>query len=104
MKELRLELMNKDGQVDTFIQKFVPMKRLLDWYEYQAKVESGEIKPGVDIIQKKIEFVADLFDDNRVTAQSILEGLDARTFEENIHGLINQVVIGDTDTSEEGKS
>ncbi|MCZ0717829.1 phage tail assembly chaperone G [Aerococcus kribbianus] len=103
MKELRLELKNEDGQVDTFVQDFIPMKRLLEWYENQSLIEEGEIKPGVDVIVKKIEFVASLFDDERVTPERILSGLDSRQFEEKIHGLINQVVLGETDPKETGK-
>lgn len=93
MKEIRLELTNDKGQKDTFIQDRIPMQKLLDAVALQDDFEQKRIKSNVEGVQRKIEFVSGCFDDDRVTAEAILKGLDARMFETKINGIIN-VVMG----------
>lgn len=102
MKEIRLELKNEDGQVDTFIQKHVPLKKMIEWFEIEEKIESGDIKPGAQVISKKVEYVADLFDDERVTFESICNGLDSREFEDSIQNNIMRVLKVDLPEIEDG--
>lgn len=93
MKEIRLELKNEEGQTDTFIQKDIPMQKLVDAVELQDQFEQRKITSNVEGVKKKIEFVASCFKDDRVTAEAILKGLDAREFENVIEGIIN-IVMG----------
>lgn len=93
MKEIRLELKNEKGQTDTFIQKDIPMQKLIDAVEMQDDFEQQKIKTNVEGVLRKIEFVADCFEDERVTAEALLKGLDARQFEKVIEGIIN-IVMG----------
>lgn len=93
MKEIRLELKNEKGQTDTFIQKNIPMQKLIEAVELQDDFEQRKIKTNVEGVLRKIDFVAGCFEDKRVTTEAILKGLDARQFEEVIEGVIN-IVMG----------
>lgn len=98
MKEIRLELKNEKGQTDTFIQKNIPMQKLIEAVELQDDFEQRKIKTNVDGVLRKIDFVASCFEDERVTTEAILKGLDARQFEEVIEGVINIVMGIDTES------
>ncbi|MFV8805903.1 phage tail assembly chaperone G [Aerococcus urinaeequi] len=100
-KELRLELKDKKGNINTFIQKDIPMRKLFEWMEIEKAIEEGEIKQGLDVIVKKVEFVAGLFDDERVTPEALLDGLDARDFQEAIQQKIWVVLGIDLDPKKE---
>ena len=76
---------------------------MLEWYEIEDAIEKEEIKVGIDVIRKKIEFVAGLFDDKRVTYDAIINGLDAREFNDSIQMLIFSAMGHDTsDDKDEG--
>lgn len=98
MKEIRLELKNEKGQTDTFIQKNIPMQKLIEAVELQDDFEQRKIKTNVEGVLRKIGFVAGCFEDERVTTEAILQGLDARQFEEVIEGVINIVMGIDTES------
>lgn len=100
-KELRLELKDEKGNINTFIQKSIPMRKLFDWMEIEKAIEEGEIKQGLDVIVKKVEFVAGLFDDERVTPEALLDGLDARDFQEAIQQKIWAVLGVEPDPKKE---
>lgn len=100
-KELRLELKDEKGNINTFIQKSIPMRKLFEWMEIEKAIEEGEIKQGLDVIVKKVEFVAGLFDDERVTPEALLDGLDARDFQEAIQQKIWVVLGIDLDPKKE---
>lgn len=92
MKPIRLDLKNKNGEIDTFVEDTVPMQKLIDALKLQDEFENEKIKTNVDGAMKKIEFVASCFQNSKVTSKRILEGLDAREFEEKIDGIIHTVM------------
>lgn len=98
MKEIRLELKNDQGQTDTFIQKDIPMQKLVDAVDLQDQFEQGKISSNVEGITKRIELVASFFTDDRVTPEAILKGTDAREFKEVIENTINIVMGIDPET------
>lgn len=100
-KEIRLDLKDEKGNTNTFIQKEIPMRKLFEWMEIEKAIEEGEIKQGLDVIVKKVEFVAGLFDDERVTPEALLDGLDARDFQEAIQQKIWVVLGIDLDPKKE---
>ena len=77
------------------------MRKLFEWMEIEKAIEEGEIKPGLEVMVKKVEFVADLFDDERVTPEALLDGLDARDFQEAIQQKIWVVLGIDLDPKKE---
>lgn len=103
MKKIRIELTDKDGKTNIYEQKNIPLKKMLEWYQIEDAIQKGEIKPGIEILEQKIKFVADLFDDERVTYEAILEGLDAREFEQSIQQLILKAMGIELENDEEGK-
>lgn len=92
LNEIRLEIKDKDGNINTYIKDSIPMKKMIEWYKIEEAIDNGELKEGIEVINKKIEFVASVFDDERVTPEAILEGVDSRLFQESIQGIIYQVL------------
>lgn len=79
MSELRLDLM-VNGNKKTFIQDRVPLRKAIEYTEKQAELfeknsENGEIT--LPLLKRfKVDYVASLFDDEDVTGDLILDGLD----------------------------
>lgn len=96
--EIRIDLVNDKGQKKTYTQTLIPLQKLLDGLDLQEKFEKEEIKSQTEGVKKKVEFVAGCFDDEDVTVDSILKGLDVRQFEEKIDGIINIVMGIDPET------
>lgn len=102
-KEIRLTLQNKEGKEDNFIEKFIPAQKLIDLLELEIEMKDGKYD-NVSGTIAKIDFVAGLFSDERVTTKSILKGLDAREVQSVTQDIINNVygIVG-TDEDAEGK-
>lgn len=96
-REIRIDLINGKGEKDTYTQTLLPVQKLIDGLELQEQFETDQIKTEAEGVLKKVEFVASVFDDKRVTADSILKGLDVRDFKTNIDGIINIVMGADPD-------
>ena len=82
MSEIRLDLMI-NGTKKTFTQDFIPLRKALEYTEQEAKLwkkdkQGNDIQPSEQELTKfRAEFVAGLFDDNDLTGDVILDGLDA---------------------------
>lgn len=91
-KELRLELIDKEGNTNTYIEKDVRTKKIIEALEIMDDIHQGRIKTNVDVVLRKIEFVASCFKDKRVTAEAILEGLPFEEFENSVQGIIDTIL------------
>lgn len=101
MKEIRLDLMDSEGNTNTYTQKRVPLKKIIEYLELENK--NKETPPtSSEVVTQQVEFLADLFDDTRVTPEAIFEGLDAREFESAVRDTIFEAV-GILKSDDEGK-
>lgn len=91
--EIRIELFDKDGNKNTYIQKDVRTKKIIEALELMDDFATKKITSSVEGATRKIELVAGCFDDERVTAEAILEGLPIQDFESTIEGIIN-ILLG----------
>ena len=103
-KDIKMVLRNKNGDMITHTQNFIPFKKMIEWWEIEEKVSLGDIEPGKDVLVTKAKFVASLFDDERVTYESILEDMDSRGFEEYIQNNIYEVMGFSAPSEEEEES
>lgn len=101
-KPLELTLIDSEGNKNHFKQERVPMRKMIEALQLQDEFEMGLIQTNVDGVTKKLEFVAGCFDDSRVTAESIIDGLDAREFKSKIQNIISNVMgMDDADPKEQ---
>lgn len=100
-KELRIELLDKDGNKNTYIQKDVRTKKIIEALELMDDFENRKIKTNVEGATRKIEFVASCFEDKRVTPEAILEGLPFYEFESTIERIINIILGVDEEVKKE---
>lgn len=100
-KELRIELLDKDGNKNTFIQKDVRTKKIIEALELMDDFSTRKIASNVEGATRKIEFVAGCFEDKRVSAEAILEGLPFYEFESTIDGIIDTILGVDEEIKKE---
>lgn len=76
MSEIRLDL-KINGKKKTFTQDFVPYSKALEYTESEAKLLAKEEKLGInELALFRAKFVASLFDDEELTGELIIDGLD----------------------------
>ena len=93
MAKLELELIGKNGDVVTYTQNRIPGKKLLEFWEMMADIEDHiEQYRTADIIGKKAEFVASLFDQKKVTAEAIIEGCNSWELVDTLDKLIQKMM------------
>lgn len=96
MAKLEIILHEQGGDV-TYKQNHVSGQKYLDFWELQEKIEVGNLS-AVEIITLRLEFIAGLFLDDKLTAKQVLNGLDPWELEDTIN-RINNIVLGvDQDT------
>lgn len=89
--KLELTLFDKDGNPVTYSQDRVPGQKLLDYWEMMTDIEENIGQYSLpDIVGKKAEFVANLFDHKNVTGEAIITGLNAWNLIETIESIINK--------------
>lgn len=106
VKDIKISLKNEEGKVITYTQSFIPFKKMIEWWELEEKVNSGQIAAGKEVLVTKAKFVASLFDDDRVTYESMLEGMDSRSFEEYVQNNIYEAMgisLPSNDEEQSGK-
>ncbi|MCG3096714.1 hypothetical protein L8T26_05105 [Lactococcus petauri] len=101
MAKLEIILHEKGGDV-TYKQNHVSGQKYLDFWELQEKIEAGNLTT-VEIITLRLEFVAGLFSDDKLTPEQVLRGLDPWELDETINRL-NSIVLGvDQDTEKKNQ-
>jgi len=73
MEEIRLDLM-VNGKKKTFTQDFVPYRKALEYTEKEATIGMSDF---LELKKFQIEFVVSLFDDDDLTYDLLIDGLDA---------------------------
>lgn len=95
MSDIKLNLRMPDGKFKDFVQTFVPVSKTLEYFKLESDLYveyKGKIPQGV-LDERRIEFVAGLFEDETVTKELILNGLDT-TDTHVIMDIINERVMG----------
>lgn len=80
-RTIKLRLRNSKGEYEEFFQDFVPQSKRLEYIRKERELEAKAQKEGFEPTQDQyeemqVEFVASLFNDKKVTAKTILDGLD----------------------------
>lgn len=89
MAKLSITLKDKNGDAVTYSEDKVPAKKVLDFWDLQAKIESDDDSyTPKQYLLDRIEFCASLFSAKQVTSKAILESLNAWELEETIDDLI----------------
>ncbi|ETC90804.1 hypothetical protein T481_16250 [Enterococcus faecalis PF3] len=97
--ERKIELtLRINGEEKTFTQDFVPFSKRSDYIRLEKEVEEAAKKQGKepspeDYLDMQIQFVADLFDDKKVTKEAITDGLDSLDVDK-IWQIIRYRVLG----------
>ncbi|MEC6747332.1 hypothetical protein VXN63_02175 [Marinilactibacillus sp. XAAS-LB27] len=100
MSAIKLNLRMSNGKFETFIQDFVPFKKRLEYVKEEAELvdrvnENGEPDgaTSMELSEFRAGFVAELFEDKRVTKKAILDGLEVED-SGVIMDIIMQRVLG----------
>lgn len=98
MARLELTLFNNEGEATTYRQNHVSGQKLLDFWNLQIEMEKNSKKYTiVQMIEKKAEYVASLFQHSDVTAESIIHGVDSWNLLDTLDLLISKAIGVDTE-------
>lgn len=100
MAQIRIELKNKNDEKVVYTQNKVTARSFRRGLEVTAALEEQGGSP-VKAIDDMIDFVVELFDNPKVTEDTILDGLDSDELMPAIQSII-QAVMG-TGNATEGK-
>lgn len=79
MADIKLRLRDPEsGRVKDHVQAFVPIRKTVEYLKKEDemfKEYDGEV-PQSELDNMRIEFIASLFDDEKITKDYILDGLD----------------------------
>lgn len=104
--KVTLEIGNKKK---TFVQDKVPMKKALAYTDGEANLFEKAIKEGrlgateTELLEYRIEFVANLFEDEKVTKEVLLDELDTNEIPK-LFEIINYRVLGNGEKISEGET
>jgi hypothetical protein len=103
MKEIKLNLRDEKGTVKHYIETEVPGKKLLEYLEMLEGFEAGEFT-AVQILERKLEFVASIFNDKDVTAESVLTGLNSYDVIPEVERIIREVIGAEDDPKQSSEA
>lgn len=87
-KPLKIDLLVND-KMQTFTEKFVPASRILEALDLIEKDNSN--RKLRDVFTERVDFLAKVFTDQKVTADAIWEGFNALDFDQVTFDLVCQV-------------
>lgn len=97
---LKIELRNpQTGEKEIYTETFVSAKQLRKVIEFGMKVEKGELN-ALEQLDELVALVASLFRDERVTFDSILEGIEADKIGDELNRIITEVMGGEAKKKE----
>ncbi|MBC1316591.1 phage tail assembly chaperone G [Listeria booriae] len=101
---LKIELLNvKTKKIDTVTQDFISSRLVRRGLELQVEFKEGK-KADLELLDEVIDFVVSVFDNPKVTNDTILDGLDGKYMWSILGNIVSQVVNGGNDTeSDSGK-
>ncbi len=91
MKELKIDLKNEKGETNHYVETFVPSMKVLELMELNVKISKNELDYAQSL-QSKVDFVASVFSDPRVTSDAILDGLPSWELNPKIDELADQIM------------
>lgn len=91
-RTIKLELVMADGKTKKFLCDFVPQSKRLEYIRKEMALQAEE-PSNADYDEMQAEFVASLFDEEEVTKDAILNGMDAQDFPK-IYEIIRYRVLG----------
>jgi hypothetical protein len=97
MAKLEITLHQKGGDV-TYKQNHITGQKYLDFWNIQEKIEKESLN-NVEIIALRLEYIASLFPDDKLTKEQVLKGLDPWELDATISRLIS-VVLGNEESDE----
>lgn len=101
MARLELTLLNEKGEARVYRQDFVSGQRLLDFWELQIELEKNSRKHTIpQIIVKKAEYVASLFNHSDITAETIINGINSWELLDTLDNLISRAIGNDEEDSD----
>lgn len=93
-RTIKLELVMSDGKTKKFLCDFVPQSKRLEYIRKEMALQAEKEEPSQnDYDEIQAEFVASLFDEEEVTKDAILNGMDAQDFPK-IYDIIRYRVLG----------
>lgn len=99
-RTVKLVLRNESGKNCEYFFDYVPQSKKLEYIRKEAELENRLDEEGNKIIPTNVEydelqaeFVANLFNDKKVTKKAILQGLDSQDFKQ-IYEIIRYRVLG----------
>lgn len=91
---IKIELYNpKTKKTETFTESFVPARALRRVVEFGAKQEKGEMSD-LEILDESVSLVASIFSDERVTYDSIYDGIASDQIGPVLNGVLMSVMGG----------
>ena len=76
MTELKIVLKDDKGSPTTYTQEHVPGTKYLAYWDMMIEIDKEQMLIN-EAVAKRVQFVADLFDSESVTAERILNEIDA---------------------------
>lgn len=89
-KPVSIDLMIK-GKKEHFEQTFVPFRKQIEMLKMNQSIEDTKITQA-EWLEKKAKFIAGLFDDKRVTADAVLDGLSSATAVDDMENTIAEML------------
>lgn len=102
-REIALELRMPDNKFKTFTQNFVPFSKRQEYIRLEKELEEkykGAEVPEEEYINLQAGFVANLFEDETVTKDLILNGLDSLD-RSKIYDIVRYRVLGYSKSEDE---
>lgn len=96
MAKLEITLHEKGGDV-TYRQNHITGQKYLDFWSLQEKIEKESLD-NAEVIALRIDYIASLFPDEKLTAEQVLRGLDPWELDKTISRLIGVVLGNDEET------
>lgn len=105
-KELVVRLFNEEtGKFETVTQNFIPLRKVIDWMKLDEEISASVMVPGAkdymsgsEIFERRVKQIAELFDDKRVTYDSLLDGANAM---DKLLLSVNKIVMDQYSDDEE---
>ncbi|MEK5500453.1 phage tail assembly chaperone G [Bacillus sp. FSL M8-0168] len=90
---IKIELINEKGEKKTYTQHFINTRKFRSVLEFGVKVEDENNQMSdLEQLDEMIMLVANLFDADEVTYDTILDGVEGQKIAEVLQGIIMDVV------------
>ncbi|OTP10369.1 hypothetical protein A5844_002069 [Enterococcus sp. 10A9_DIV0425] len=88
---IKLALKQQDGETKIFTQEFVSGRKLRNMLVFFKKVEKENVDE-LEMLDELVNTVANLFDNDLVTFDTIWDGIEASKMAETLRDVLNQAM------------